>query len=193
MLTCKQHSANHEARIQWVQRDDTTFQLDNMERLERWQYYASSYVRVEPTEGIDRRQLTKSVLTRNIPSAAETSALEDGNPIPKALKFSEQLSLKLCVNTAKLLYPTNSESDYHVWQDKKMTRQNNTKISAAEERLRPASDHRASGFEGKFVMNNTWMKGKDHDQVAEATQNFKKWVDTGVLSSPWGVYKSYTG
>jgi len=167
-----------------VQRDDTTFQLDNMERLERWQYYASSYVRVEPTEGVDRRLLTKSVLTRNIPSAAETSALEDGNPVPKALKFSEELGLKLCVNTAKLLYPKNSESDYHVWQDKEMTQDAKTGLSAAGERLKQTTEHRASGFEGKFVMNNTWMKGKNHDQVADATQNFKKWVETGALTPP---------
>lgn len=129
--------------------------------------------------------IAKSVLTRNIPSAAETSALEDGNPIPKALRYNEDLGLKLCVNTAKLLYSKDPDhSDCHVWQDKPLTGNAKENDSAAAERLKATTEHRASGFEAKFIMNNAWMKGKNHDQVAEATQSFKKWIESGVTNSP---------
>jgi paired amphipathic helix protein Sin3a len=82
-----QFPRTHNATVQWLQRDETTFDLDDMERKERWQYYTSSYIRLEPTEGIDRSRLHKTVLTRNLPSGEIDT--EEAATLPKPLLFSD--------------------------------------------------------------------------------------------------------
>jgi paired amphipathic helix protein Sin3a len=100
LLTFIQHPNKNDATIQWIQKDETTFDLDDMERKERWQYYVSSYVRVEPTEGVSRT--TQPLLMRNLPSGEAVS--EDAMNTRKALVYSEDLTLRICVNSFKILY-----------------------------------------------------------------------------------------
>lgn len=163
-----------------MQRGDPTEDLSGLSRMERWQYYTSSYVSVEPTEGIDRSRVGKPLLTRNAPP--NDSSADEGGSVPKPLVFKEELSLRICVNTAKIIYSAGG-AEYFLWIDKPLGVDSETGESNATQRLKQRTAHRASAFEEKFVMNNQWMKGKDHDQVAEATQAFMKWVEKGDSSS----------
>jgi paired amphipathic helix protein Sin3a len=168
----------NEATIQWVTRDETTFDLDDMQQKERWQYYISSYIRIEPTEGVPRSLLHKSVLTRNLPSTDAES--EDNNSQPKPILFSEDLTLRVCVNTYKIVYK-NPGSEYFIYTNKPLTYDPKTKESTARERLRKFETLRNERAKEKFEMNNRWMRGLDRDTVAKVNSDFKKWMDEGVV------------
>jgi paired amphipathic helix protein Sin3a len=153
-----------------------------MERMERWQYYTSSYVRIEPTEGIPRNLLHKTILTRNLPPA--DADVEDSGILPKPLAYNEDLTLRICVNTYKMLYkPHNgtSSSEYFIYTDKSLGSDPKTGSSAARERLQKFEDARTQRFKEKFEMNNAWMKGLNHDQVSKISVDFKKWTDEGIV------------
>jgi paired amphipathic helix protein Sin3a len=149
-----------------------------MERMERWQYYTSSYVRIEPTEGVPRRKMLKSVLTRNMPTTADAES-EDNSAQPKPLVYSEELTLRICVNSAKIMYKEPGQ-EFFIYTDKPMTTDANG-ISTARERLQKFEDARKERFKEKFEMNNRWMKGLNHDQVSKVTMDFKKWMDEGIV------------
>jgi len=166
-----------EATVQWIQRDETTFDLDDMEQKERWQYYISSYVRIEPTEGVPRNRLHKSLLTRNLPSVDVEA--EDSNNQPKPLVWSEDLTLRICVNSYKIVYK-NPGIEYFIYGNKPLG-DSKPKESAARERLRKFENVRNERFKEKFEMNNRWMKGLDRDEVANINSDFKKWMDDGVV------------
>ena len=72
-------------------------------------------------------------------------------------------------------------SEFFIYTDKPLTYDPKTKTSAARERLQKFEDARRDRFKEKFEMNNRWMKGLNHDQVSKVTQDFKKWVDEGVV------------
>ncbi|TVY44918.1 Paired amphipathic helix protein [Lachnellula subtilissima] len=166
--------AKSQATVRWVQRDETTFDLDDMERMARWQYYVSSYIRIEPTEGVNRGKMRKSLLTRNVPSP-DTDAEE-----PKPLVFNENLTLQVCANSLKIIYKEGG-TEFFIYTDKSLTRDSETGVSAARERLKKFEDVRTQKFKEKFEMNNAWMKGLDHDEVSKVSMEFKKWTDEGVL------------
>jgi paired amphipathic helix protein Sin3a len=142
-----------------------------MGRKERWGYYMSSFERVEPTEGIDRDHLQKSVLLRNLPA----SGVEEGSyNSRKALIYEENLGFQVCMNTLKMIWTTGG-SEYFIYADKPLT------TGAARSRLQKFEDARTQRFREKFVMNANWMKGLDHDQVQKITLDCKKWIDEGIL------------
>lgn len=170
----KQAPAKNQATARWIQRDETTFDLDDMERMARWQYYVSSYIRIEPTEGVNRGKIRKSLLLRNVPSP-DTDAEE-----PKPIVFNEDLTLQICANSHKIVYKQGG-TEFFIYTDKSMTRDSETGVNAARERLKKYEDVRTEKFKEKFEMNNAWMKGLDHDAVSKATMEFKKWTDEGIL------------
>jgi paired amphipathic helix protein Sin3a len=145
-----------------------------MERMTRWQYYVSSYIRIEPTEGVKRGKMHKSVLTRNVPSP-DTDAEE-----PKPIEYKEDLTLQICANSYKIIYKKGG-SEYFIYTDKSLGLNPETGVSAAKERLQKFQDARKQRFKEKFEMNNAWMKDLNHDQVSKITMDFKKWTDEGVL------------
>jgi paired amphipathic helix protein Sin3a len=165
--------------VHWLQKDETTFDLDDMELKDRWQYYVSSYIRVEPTEGVSRNRLSNSLLMRNMPSGAETSS-EDGTNLRKALVFSEDLILRICVHTFKIIY-RQPGSEYYLYTDNPLTWDHEKNVSHARLRLQKFEDARNQKFRENFHMNNSWMKGLNHDQVQKITLDCKKWIDEGIL------------
>ena len=174
----EQFPKKNEATVQWLTRDETTFDLDDMQQKERWQYYISSYIRIEPTEGVPRSHLHKSVLTRNLPSSDAES--EDNTASPKPIVFNEELTLRICVNTYKIIYK-NPGSEYFIYTNKPLTYDPKTKESTARERLRKFENLRNERAKEKFEMNNRWMRGLDRDAVAKVNSDFKKWMDEGVV------------
>jgi paired amphipathic helix protein Sin3a len=141
-----------------------------MERKERWQYYTSSYVRIEPTEGVPRKYLRKVVLTRNLPSGDTES--EDGSSQRKPLVWAEDLTLRICVNSFKIIYKQPGE-EYFIYADKTL---GGGAEGATRKRLQKVEDARNQRFREKFGMNTKWMKGLPHDQVQDINQNFQKWI-----------------
>ncbi|EJT80972.1 hypothetical protein GGTG_00962 [Gaeumannomyces tritici R3-111a-1] len=167
---------SNEASVRWLQKDDTTFHVDEMEPAERWKYYISSYMRVESTEGVPRSRLQKSLLTRNLPS---NDADSDDGQMPKPIAFHEGLTLRICLNSSKIVYEKNT-SEYFVY---------NTMPSAEDERAKRQeraafdAERRAQLFREKMIMNNAWMKDMSQDEVQGINEDFQKWAKDGALPS----------
>ena len=174
------------ATLQWIQRDETTFDTDDMDQLERWQYYTSSFIRVEPTEGVPRDRMQKVLLTRN---RSNDGDFEDGAGRPKPLVFEENLTLRIDVHSYKILYKGSSKktgdhetsSEFHIFTNKPLTYDPETGESATRERLRKYENARTDRFKKKFERSVKWMEGKPEGFVDEKKGNFKNWVDNGVL------------
>ncbi|KAK8103778.1 uncharacterized protein PG998_010811 [Apiospora kogelbergensis] len=162
-----------EATIRWLQRDDTTFYMDEMELKERWQYYISSYMRVEPTEGVPRSRLQKTVLARNLPSSDVDS--DDGDQ-PKPLRYDENLVLRICLNSNKI-YWEEETSEWFIYS---------TEPDAAEEKAKAAeraaaiTEHRSERFKEKFYLNTVWMRNAKSEEVEKAKEKFQNWFKDGV-------------
>merc|ERR1711964_430473 len=163
LFLIKWYPNKSQATLKWVQKEETTFDMDDMERKERWQYYNSSYVRAEPTEGVPRGNLQKVLLFRNISGA--DSDFDEGNPkkplIPRGLESTHR---------GEHLQDHLSRARYRVvfYSGNPLTYDPETNESAARERLRKFENVRTERFKEKFEMNNAWMKGLDRDQPAAA-------------------------
>jgi len=197
--------SKREATVRWLQRDETTFHMDEMELRERWQYYISSYMRVDPTEGVSRSRLRKTVLARNLPSSETDS--DDGST-PKPLKFDESLVLRICLNTNKIVWEKNTSEFFIYWSPESSssgvgsgaddsggasgnaaqeegttgaaTSGQDSKVKT-EEHAANVSEHRSQRFREKMVMNNAWMRGISQDEVLAVNEKFQKWVRDGEV------------
>lgn len=180
LFVIKWSPTRSEATARWIQREDTTFELDDMERMAAWQYYISSFIRIEPTEGVNRGAMERSFLTRQLPAAdADTEQ-------PKPLIYDENLSLLVCANTYKILYQKET-SEWFVWAKNALGLNPETGVSLARERLQKYEDLRKQRFKEKFEMNNSWMKDMNHEQVSKKTMDFKKLVDESVIPTSGSV------
>ncbi|KAI8624228.1 hypothetical protein F5Y19DRAFT_480871 [Xylariaceae sp. FL1651] len=162
-----------EATVRWLQKEETTFHMDEMKLRERWQYYISSYMRVEPTEGISRNRLQKTVLTRNLPSNDADS--DDGNA-PKPIKYDEGLVLRICLNSNKIVWEKDT-SEYFIYN---IAADGEEERKKAEEHAQAVIEHRKQLFREKMVMNNAWMRGLSQDEVQKVNEKFQKWLNDGV-------------
>ncbi|RYP45765.1 hypothetical protein DL768_007941 [Monosporascus sp. mg162] len=167
----------NEATIRWLQRDETTFYMDEMELRERWQYYISSYMRVEPTEGVPRSRLQKTVLARNLPSSEVDS---DDGEVPKPLKFDEGLVLRICLNSNRIVWEKGT-SEFFVYATEPDDEEEKAKL---EEHTTAVREHREQRFREKMIMNNSWMRGMSQDEVQKANDKFQKWFKDGVTPTP---------
>ena len=163
-----------ETTIRWLQKDETTFYMDEMQLRERWQYYISSFIRVEPTEGVPRSRMQKVVLARNLP-AAEVDG--DGGGIPKPVAYDESLVISICLNSSKMVW-TPHTYEYFVYD--------RTPKTAAERERRKAflmhtSRRRAEKTVENMVHNTAWMRNKNQEEVQKINAEFRRWMQEGVL------------
>jgi paired amphipathic helix protein Sin3a len=163
-----------EASVRWLPRDDTTFHTDEMPSKERWQYYISSFVRVAPTEGVDRSRMQKVVLARNIPSA--DADIEDSN-IPKAMCFQEDLAVRICINTSLMSWEKGT-SEHFVYDKAPKSKQEKDQ---REEYRKALTRHRESKLMSKLVHNNSWMKDMTQDEVQKLNEQWQKWKEDAVI------------
>ncbi|SPQ18333.1 7f40f6cf-cb5a-48eb-956d-18c86878a74f [Thermothielavioides terrestris] len=191
MFVIAWYPAKKEATVRWLQKDDTTFYMDEMERIQQWQYYISSYMRVEHTEGVVRSRLQKVLLERNLPSDAKDSP-EDGGYAPKPLVIHEGLIVRICLNSSKMVFEKGT-SDCFMYNN-----------SAAAGQREGAEDGEADGgsdedreakrafrreiqadkLKEKTVTNNLWMRGLSHDEVQRVNTEFQRWKEHGIPLSP---------
>ena len=139
-----------------------------MERKDRWKYYTSSFVRIEPTEGAPLDRIRRSVLTRNL-SPHETDS-DSGllSQSRKPLLWAEDLTLRICVNTYRLTYKTGT-SEWFVYSDGVQD----------EVAARQTTEKRNQRFREKFEMNSRWMENKSQQEVQKTNEDFKKWISDG--------------
>ena len=145
---------------------------------ERWQYYISSFIRVEPTEGIPRSRLHKVLLTRNLPSSDTES---DGDGIPKPLSYSENLTISICLKSSKMIWAPGT-SEHFVYDQSPKTREQRER---REKFTKALTNFRESKLLEKWVHNPAWTKDMSPEQVQEQNKNFRRWMDEGI-SPPGG-------
>lgn len=141
-----------------------------MERNQQWQYYIASYMRVEPTEGVDRSQIQKVLLERNLPSSAN-DASDDGY-VPKPLVVHEGLVLKVCINSYHIVYepgtleyfifdsPPQSQDDRQFHEDKQVF----------------MKELREEKFNEKFILNSKWMRNMSREDVSKINEDYQNLV-----------------
>ena len=148
-----------------------------MQLRDRWQYYISSFIRVEPTEGIDRSKLQKVVLTRNLPSGDGDS--DDGN-IPKPIAYHEGLTISICLKSSKMVWEP-ATSEYFVYDQSPKTKEQRERREKAAKAL---SNFREVELTKKFVHNPVWARDMNNEEVSAINDKFRKWMDEGVLPTP---------
>lgn len=153
-------------------KNETTFDLDDMDRTQKWQYYVSSYVRIEPTEGVARPKQNSVVKIRNLPQSDTLSTSSTDEHKRGAMVYDESLIFRICVNTYKLLYEKNTADWFGYTNDKGRL---------AAEKAEQSRIQRNDKFKEKFVMNNTWMRGMSQNQVENQNKRFDSWINEGIL------------
>lgn len=146
--------------------------MDEMQLRERWQYYISSFMRVEPTEGVPRSKLQKVILTRNLPNEND-----DDEGIPKPIAYQENLTISVCLKSSKMVWaPGTYESFIYDHSPK------NKEARAQREKFRRAlSGYREGKLLEKMVHNPSWTKDLSPEEVQEQNKNFRLWMDEGVV------------
>ncbi len=162
--------------MRWLQKDETTFYMDEMERIQQWQYYISSYMRIEHTEGIVRSRLQKVLLERNLPSDAKDSS--DDGYAPKPLVIHEGLVVRICLNSSKMVFEKGT-ADYFVYNNT-ATSQRGDGTDEEDENVAKQTfrrEIRAEKLKEKMVTNNAWMKGLSHEEVQKVNNGYQKWKE----------------
>ncbi|MBE3049051.1 hypothetical protein IMZ48_42440 [Candidatus Bathyarchaeota archaeon] len=165
-----------EASVRWLQSKETTFYADDMKLQERWQYYISSYLRAESTEGVDRERVSKVVLNRNIPSSENDS--EDGSGAPKPLSFDENLVVSICLRSAKMVWDAGSAESFRTSGVLPATAEGDTAAGAPGDAAKKnASVGRSYKLREQFIMNNSWMKDLSQEEVEKQKAGYKGWSE----------------
>ncbi|KAK0730356.1 hypothetical protein B0H67DRAFT_638870 [Lasiosphaeris hirsuta] len=171
------YPAKKEATVRWLQKDETTFYMDEMERIQQWQYYISSYMRIEHTEGIVRSRLQKVLLERNLPSDAKDSS-EDGYA-HKPLIVHEGLIVRICLNSSKMVFEKGT-NDYFMYNTNSFESQEDR--SYYEEKQIFQTELRGDRLKDKMITNNLWMKGLSHEEVQKVKDEYQKWREGEILT-----------
>jgi len=154
--------------------------MEEMELRERWQYYISSYMRVEPTEGVVRARLQKSVLSRNLPASSDADS--DSGDARKPLSYSEGLVLRICINSSKIVYEPGT-SEFFIYNSGASSEEERAKRLEAAQRT---SQKRREQFEEKMVMNLPWMKDLSREEVQKKTDDCNNWMKGAPPASEAG-------
>jgi paired amphipathic helix protein Sin3a len=141
-----------------------------MERKQQWQYYIASYMRIEHTEGVDRSQLNRTVLERNLPAAAN-DASDDGY-VPKPLVVHEGLVLRICLNTYHTVYEPGT-SEYFIFDS---APQSHDERAFHEDKQVFMKELREEKFTEKMVLNSPWMRNMSREDVSKINEEYQNWV-----------------
>ncbi|KAK5663762.1 hypothetical protein OQA88_4193 [Cercophora sp. LCS_1] len=172
------HPSKQEATVRWLQKDETTFYMDEMERIQQWQYYISSYMRVEHTEGIVRSRLQKPLLERNLPSDVKESS-DDGDA-HKPIHVQEGLVVRICLNSYKMVFEKET-SDCFLYNRQSFDSQEDRKFHDDKQVFQ--TELRSDRLKDRIITNNSWMKGLSHEEVQKIKDDFQRFKE-GELSSP---------
>ncbi|KAI9812481.1 MAG: Transcriptional regulatory protein sin3 [Pycnora praestabilis] len=170
-ITFKQNTMA--ATVQIFKKDDPTFEVNELTAEAEWSYYISSYTMVEPTEGVPLSRVHDPFLRRNLPDKESGDANDtDGYKSLLPNTNSENLVIRVCVHSYKMLYEPHTEE----WwlQDHAFDEQ----VAADAENIKKTRNTR---FEQKFISDNIWMKELGAADVARKNEQYHKWVAEGVV------------
>ncbi|KAL2754998.1 hypothetical protein ACRALDRAFT_2042819 [Sodiomyces alcalophilus JCM 7366] len=173
MFVISWYPGSSEARVRWLQREETTFYMDELKQKERWQYYISSYMSVEPTEGVPRSRLQKTVLARNLPAGEDKS---DESHIPKPLAFVEGLAHKICLNSLKMVYKEGT-SECFVYDQSPNDDEARARRALV---IKAHQNRRKQWMREKYVLNSKWMKDMNRADVEKINDQWVRWIEDGV-------------
>jgi len=180
-----QYPTKKEATVRWLQKDETTFYMDEMERIQQWQYYISSYMRVEHTEGIVRSRLQKVLLERNLPPDAKDSS--DEGYAHKPIRVHEGLVVRICLNSYKMVFEKDT-CDYFLYNKDTFDSQDERKFH--EDKQVFFTELRSDRLKDKMITNNAWMKGMSHEGVQKMKDEYQRWKDGEILAPGQGQGQS---
>jgi len=186
MFVISWYPAKKESTVRWMQKDETTFYMDEMERIQQWQYYISSYMRIEHTEGVVRSRLQKVLLERNLPTDAQLNRdSPDDDYATKPLVINEGLVVRICLNSSKMVFEK-ATSDSFVFSMRDAERSAEAQEREAEARAREAfrREIRAEKLKEKMVTNNPWMKGLSHEEVQKVNNEYQMWKESKDAEIP---------
>lgn len=129
--------------------------------MNRWRYYTSNYAKFEHTPGVRIFSPRKVLLLRNVNGWVD-SFLTTAHSL-------ERLELKICVNSYKMTYKDFTE-DMLVTPGFLLFRIAGKKESA-----------RSEASVEKLERNNAWMRDKAPSFVQTANEDFRHWIEDGVL------------
>ncbi|KAI9680160.1 MAG: Transcriptional regulatory protein sin3 [Trizodia sp. TS-e1964] len=155
------------ATAQYLLKDDNTFDMDQMDERKKWEYYIASFATVEPTEGVILERLRMPFLKRNHP---KDDSFQDDDPLLLSIvEASENLVLRICVNSYKALYQPNTSDSFF-------------RVPEASSAVNASKEKRSSKFIEKFSSNSPWFKKFDNQSDIDAKiDNYKKWIQGGTL------------
>lgn len=174
-LTCIQYPSKQEATVRWLQKDDTTFYMDEMARIQKWQYYISSYMRVEHTESVVRSRLQKVVLERNLPS--DVKDMFDEGLAQKRIHINEGLVVRICLNSYKMVFEKGTYDSFVF--DRSLE---NAEDAGALDKQSFRDDLQSEKFRDKWVTNNAWMKDTSHEEVQKTKDDYQRWREAMLAS-----------
>lgn len=152
--------------------------MDEMERIQQWQYYISSYTRIEHTEGIVRSRLQKPLLERNLPPDVKESS--DDSEAHKPIHAQEGLVVRICLNSYKMVFEKDT-SDCFLYNRESFDSQEDRKFH--EEKQVFQTELRNDHLKDKLITNNLWMRGLSHEEVQKMKDDYQRFTE-GELSSP---------
>jgi paired amphipathic helix protein Sin3a len=168
-----------EATVKWLHKDETTFELDDLDREEQWANYQADYTCVDPTEGVPRDRMKKMIVMRNIKFTLPLLSDNEAEQIRKPLAYDEDLSIRLEVNTLKLMYGKPPSSEHFIYSDAPLGEDPETGKSFSLERLSNIRKVRNDRFKKKFEENNKWMEDQDTDFVKQVKADFDQFWHAG--------------
>jgi paired amphipathic helix protein Sin3a len=168
--------------------EDPTLASEELTAEERWSYYVTAYSMRDPTEGVQFSKMNMPLLKRNLPPKLEDE--DEYERYYRSLQHDDSLVIRICANNYTMLYqpfssdwfwrpPSSADKDADPEAIKSQTEE-------AAKALASLKEKRHDRFIEKFVNNPSWARGMSKDQVDEANQRFRSWVD-GTISSPGPV------
>ncbi|KAL5614953.1 uncharacterized protein BROUX77_000790 [Berkeleyomyces rouxiae] len=158
----------------WLQREDTTFHVDEMKLHERWQYYVSAYLRPGYTEGVNVGKMSRIALVRNFPYEMDLAGPPDESALPDTVQDEHNLGIGICMSTSQIVWNCPG-LEYSVYDRPAADKE------AWDQRVKTAalnSRHRAACLK-KLVAAPDWIKNSSPADVDQTTARYIALVQKG--------------
>ncbi|KAI9883013.1 MAG: hypothetical protein M1823_005218 [Watsoniomyces obsoletus] len=171
------HEPTHGVSIHLLRKDDSTFGEEGMDARTRWLYYIVSYVKIEPTEGVPMpRHSLLPFIRRHLPAEVAESGHRRRDLVPELARANMQTII--CLSSYHILFqPFTADVFVH---------------SAVHCALGPdgnvidqkrARTKRQDRFRNWMARGNPLVKAKGEAGMAWYDEQFRAWLDDGVLPS----------
>lgn len=177
--------------IRVQKKDDPTLasDLSPLDQENLWRYYIGSYTSVDPTEGVDHKNLRLMLLRRNLRAFGADPSSISYPPSPRSddpitnerlmrrfdhQKGEESLVMRIAVGEYFRIFEPGT---FECWFESMSERQGGKE--GVEEAVEAAAQRKETATEA-FELMNAGMKGLSKSDVEEANENFTKLVQEGV-------------